>query len=314
MQIIPLDAMRAVYDRDRILQATRTALIRHAAGDVVSPMPGQLLFSQPPGDCHIKYGRISGDPYFVIKIATGFYDNPSLGLPSFNGLMLVMDAHTGFPLALLQDEGWLTSWRTVAAGTLASLALAPPSCSQIGIFGTGQQAQLHAEWLTALTGIQDVMIYGRSNTHARQLAHSLKSDTLRAHVAETPSELLQSCQLIVTATASTEPLFSADQVQPGTHITALGADSPGKQELDAALFARAAVIATDDHHQCLDHGDFCHAVKAGIVSSDADVPLGNILAGKAAGRQSAHDITIADLTGLAAQDICIASLFYQLVS
>lgn len=313
MQIIPLDAIRAGYDRDRILQATRSALIRHAAGEVVSPMPGQLLFSQPPGDCHIKYGHISGDPYFVIKIATGFYDNPSLGLPSFNGLMLVMDAHTGFPLALLQDQGWLTSWRTVAAGTLASLALAPASLQQIGIFGTGQQAQLHAEWLTALTGVQDVMIYGRSTSRAETLANALQSDHVRVRIANSPSELAQSCQLIITATASTEPLFSAADVRPGTHITALGADSPGKQELDAALFARAAVIATDDHHQCLDHGDFFHAVNAGIVPSHADVALGDLLAGKVAGRQSADDITIADLTGLPAQDIAIATLFYQLI-
>jgi ornithine cyclodeaminase len=128
-------------------------------------------------------------------------------------------------------------------------------------------------------------------------------------LADRINDLTEECGLIYLATPSTKALFDSTCIQAGTHIVAIGADSPGKQELDAEVYGRAARIATDDHHQCLDHGDFGNAVRAGVIPDIADVSFGDILAGKVAGRTSNEDITIVDITGIPALDIAIATLF-----
>jgi ornithine cyclodeaminase len=122
-------------------------------------------------------------------------------------------------------------------------------------------------------------------------------------------DLLRACNVIVTATPSKAPLFAADLVRPGTHLVGVGADSPGKQELPGELFARAAHILTDDHAQCLDHGDFGNAVRAGFVEQDADLMLGHLLSQSVQRVRNPAGITVVDLTGIAAEDIAIAELF-----
>ena len=147
IEIIGIDDLQPLLDKRLVIDAVREALIWQADDKVRSPMPGQLLFDKPHGDCHIKYGHVEGMPTFVIKVATGFYDNVEKGLPSNHGLVLVWDANTGAPLVLFNDEGWLTAWRTAAATAIAAAALAPPDIAAVGIVGTGLQARLAIEWL-----------------------------------------------------------------------------------------------------------------------------------------------------------------------
>jgi ornithine cyclodeaminase len=314
LDVIGIDALRPLLDRKRVLGAVREALIWQAEGRVQSPLPGQLLFDAPYGDCHIKFGHVRGQPTFAIKVATGFYDNPRRGLPVNHGLILVLDAETGAPWVLLNDEGWLTAWRTAAATALAAAALAPPTLHTVGIVGTGLQARLALEWLPETLGGQEFMVWGRSAEQAAWLAAEARRRGQTARAATEIDELLAACQLVVTATPSRAPLFADAQVRPGTHFVGLGADSPGKQELPPALFARAAHILTDDHAQCLDHGDFGNAVRAGYVQADADHMLGALLAGHLTLARGQDDLTIVDLTGLAAEDIAIAGLFADLLS
>src|SRR5260370_19006394 len=122
-----------------------------------------------------------------------------------------------------------------------------------------------------------------------------------------PQTFLQRARLVVTGTVAKSPLFSAEQLMPGTHITAVGADSAGKQELDPWCFARAACIATDDHNQCLAFGEFGVAVRAGAVTSDSDLSLGAILEGDVEVSRDSGQVTFAGLTRVAAQDIPIPS-------
>ena len=290
------------------MTATAEAIIRHDRGEVVSPHPGQLLFQHPPGDCHIKYGYFREGPVFVIKVATGFYENPARGPATNDGLVLVFDAATGKTKAILQDEGWLTSWRTAAAGALAAKAGAPSRVTRIGIVGAGHQAELLAMWTAATMNVSRVTIWGRSPVAGERLAAHLRHNGLDADTADTVDELFGRCNVVITWTPSTGAIVSCGAVQPGTHLVAVGADGPGKQELDPLLFGRAAAIVTDDHAQCVDHGDYHYAVRGGIVPIDADVSLGKVLAGKVPARHTDGDITIVDLTGLAAQDVAIASL------
>lgn len=303
-----LSGLREALAPKDIIVAVREALIAHSRGEVVSTQPGLMVFEDPPGDCHIKSGYFKGGPVFVIKVATGFYNNPSLALDTNSGLLLVFDATTGQTLALLDDQGWLTSWRTAAAGALAAQAGAPSQVSALGIVGSGHQAELQALWTCELLGIERVFIWGRSPEKARALAAKLCAQGLKADNAATVYELFERCNLVITCTPSRHPLVPADAVKTGTHIVALGADSPGKQELDPAILGRARVVMTDDRGQCGHHGELGHSLRAGFLKGDSDVSLGQVLAGTVPGRLSDQDITVADLTGLAAQDVAIATL------
>jgi ornithine cyclodeaminase len=314
MQIIGIDELRPLLQRSKVIDAVRQALIWQAQGKVQSPLPGQLLFREPPGDCHIKYGHVAGSPHFAIKVATGFYDNPKLGLPSNHGLVLVFDALTGAPTLLLNDDGWLTAWRTAAAAAIAAATVGPAQVTMIGVVGTGLQASLALEWLPDTLGDKPFVIWGRDHAKAVALAEKASSAGRRAIAVESIDQLLERCNVVVTATPSAAPLFTADQVRPGTHLVALGADSPGKQELPTELFRGASFILTDDHSQCLDHGEFGVAVRAKAVPDDADIMLGHVLDGTVKATRQPSSITVVDLTGIAAEDIAIAGLFSKLLN
>ena len=311
IQVVSLDRLQSVFDKDTIMAKVKEAYIAHADGKVTSPPPGQLLFDDPRGDCHIKFGRTQGQPFFAVKIACGFYDNPKIGLPVNSGLILVMSAKTGQPVALLADEGWLTSWRTAAAGCLAARSMLPDNLDAVGLVGSGHQAHLQIEWLREFISTHRVYVWNVETFHdeGAAFADELNQQGYEAKCVRDIRELAGECRLIYTVTPSTKALFDSACIQPGTHIVAIGADSPGKQELDCDIFGRARVIATDDHHQCLDHGDFGNAVRAGVVAANTDVSFGDLLNGKVAGRTAVEDITIVDLTGIPALDIAMAALF-----
>jgi ornithine cyclodeaminase len=309
--LITLETIQASLTEADILDAVQGALVAQARGQVNSPPPGMLQLDDPKGECHIKYGHLDGSDTFVIKIACGFYENPKIGLSANNGMMLVFDAKTGAPLCILDDRGWLTNARTAAAGALAARAGAPPGVASVGIIGSGEQAELQAKWTCRLLGIESVVVYGRTARHVEDYAERMARDGFTVTIAPDIASLMKRCNLVITTTPSNAALILADDVRPGTHIVAMGADNPGKQELDAALFPRAAVIMVDDHDQCVHHGDLGHAVRGGLVPEDADIDLGAVLAGDEPGRLSDDDITIVDLTGIAAEDMAVAGLVWS---
>ena len=291
------------------MSAVRRALVAHARGEVVCPPPGQLLFTEAHGDCHIKFAHSPREPLFCVKVATGFYHNPARQLPVNNGIVLLFDSRTGAPVAVLQDQGWLTSWRTAAAGALAALAGAPPSTTVMGVIGAGHQAQMQALWTSRALGFVPIMLYGRNEERTQRAIEQLRSRGRTVVRAKSISEVARACRLIICCTNAAQPLFRADVVKSGTHIVSIGADGPGKSELDGALFRRAATVFTDDHAHCLAHGDFGRAVRQGFVGHTADVHLGTILGDcpSSSPRAAKGDITIATLTGLGAQDLAIAA-------
>ena len=271
-------------------------------GDVV-----HLSFPETNGDCHVKSGHIRQTDSYVIKIASGFYDNPSKGLPSSNGMMLAFSVATGEPTAILRDEGWLTDMRTGIGGAIATKALAAKYAKRVLIIGSGIQAQFQANCLASLMPGRsfNFNIWGRNISAASTLVEELRSNNLNADVATNLDEEVSLADIIITTTPATSPLFGDNLVRPGTHITAIGADTHGKQELPTSLIESASLLVCDMTSQSLNHGDF-------QVINDTDlskkvVELGNILSNNCAGRTSDNDITIADLTGIAAQDIAITS-------
>ncbi|MGW7368766.1 ornithine cyclodeaminase family protein [Streptomyces sp. NPDC054841] len=303
---------RAVFDAAAIEQAAtphlvldtvRDALIAHAHGRTTVPPPLHLQFPHVDGDCHVKAGWITGAPDFIVKIATGFYHNPAAGLPSNHGLVCVVSARTGEVQAILDDQGLLTAWRTAAAGALITHAMARPGATTLAVFGTGEQARLQAEWLARLRRISTVLVHGRSEDKARALCEEFNARGQQARPAS--AEEAAGADMVITTTPATVPVLSAADVRQGAHVTGIGTDMPHKNELPPALFARAALIATDDHQQCVDHGDFGRAVLDGSVTSTSDTPIGLLLEKPVERPDDA--ITVADLTGVGALDAALAS-------
>lgn len=304
MRIVSLAQIKQRVSPDAAIAAVEAGFVAYSRGEVNAPPVGHLGFERPPGDVHIKYGHRRGDDVFVVKLASGFYDNAKLALPSSNGMMLVFSAITGAPEAVLLDEGWLTDLRTAAAGAVAARHLAPAHVDEIGIVGAGIQARMQLDLLRHVTPCRRAVVWARDCAKARAFA----VDGFAVEAVRTLEELAERARLIVTTTPSREPLLRTEMIRPGTHVTAVGADAPGKQELEAALLVRADVRAVDSRGQCLQHGDSSHALRAGLLRETDFVELGEIIAGARPGRNAPEQITIADLTGLAIQDIQVAKL------
>lgn len=304
MRIHSRTAIEAAVAPAAAIAAMEAGFVAYSRGEVIVPPVGHLAFQDPAGEVHVKCGYWQGDLVFVVKVASGFYGNPALGLSSSSGLMLVFSARTGFPEAVLLDEGYLTDLRTAAAGAVAAKYLAPATVDAIGIVGAGIQARMQLDLLRHVTPCRKAVVWARDRAKAEAFA----VQGFQIQVADTVAQLARRCNLIVTTTPSREPLLHAAMVQPGTHITAVGADAPGKCELDPALFARAQVLAVDARRQCFEYGDTAGALNHGKVERGGLVELGEIVAEPSRGRLYQHQITIADLTGLAIQDIQIAKL------
>ncbi len=306
--ILEKPQITALFDMATGEKAVRDAYVASSEGRVQAPDVTYLGFPGVDGDCHLKTAHIDGDEAFVVKVATGFYGNPAKGRPSSNGVNLLFSAETGALTAILQDEGWLTDMRTGLGGAIATRALANDGFDTVLIVGTGIQARLQAQCLQALTPDRSlhVTIWGRNAEAARAAAADLKGLGL---IAEPAADLEQGCRatdVIVTTTPAKQPLIARAWIRPGTHITAIGADSPGKQELATDLVAAADLKVCDLASQSLDHGEFQTAHAAGAVGEEDVVALGDVLAGAHPGRETPSAITIADLTGLAARDAAIS--------
>jgi ornithine cyclodeaminase len=304
MKIINLDQIKTILSDIDLIPDIEEGFRRYSAGQAVVPPVGELLLDK--GEVHIKYGYLRGDGYYVIKIASGFYDNPKLGLSSSDGMMLVFSQDTGQPAAILLDEGYLTNIRTAVAGSIAAKYLAPKRVERIGIVGAGIQGRLQLRYLSNVTPCRDVLVWGLGESELDAYVNDMTPEGYRIETTMEQARILRSCNLVVTATPSTEPLLMVEDLQPGTHITAVGSDTPHKQELDSRILARADMVVADSIAQCLVRGEIHQAIKAGLVSEKQLVELGYVISGEAPSRSDEAQITITDLTGVAVQDIAIA--------
>ncbi|MCG8608263.1 ornithine cyclodeaminase family protein [bacterium] len=309
MKTLTLSQIRQVLPTLDLIPAIESGFEAYSAGQAVVPPVGELLLEK--GDVHIKYGYLRGDDYYVIKIASGFYENSRLGLPSSNGLMLLFRQGTGQLESILLDEGYLTDIRTAVAGAIAAKYLAPKNITGIGIVGTGIQARLQLDYLKVITDCQKVWVWGRGENQLERYTREMAPKGFEITATQDCRDILEQCNLVVTTTPSMEPLLYAERLRAGTHITAIGSDTAQKQELDSAILAKADLLVADSLSQCVERGEIFKALSAGLISKDKVVELGQIIAGKNHGRVSENQITVADLTGVAVQDIKIATAVYQ---
>jgi ornithine cyclodeaminase len=307
-KILRLSDINTILPKVDIVGAMEEAFIQYSKGNAVVPPVAELLFENPPGDTHIKYGYIKNDDFFVVKVASGFYENAKLDISSSQGLMLLFSQKTGEPAAVLLDEGKLTDLRTAAAGAVVARNYAPFGNKSIGIMGTGVQAGLQLEYLLKEFTPTSVWVWGRSRESAVEYS-KLYSNRIKVHVAKSETELAQNSNLIITTTPAETPLLRAEDIRPGSHITAIGSDTAGKQELDSEIIKMADIVVVDSLSQSKSRGEIFRAVQDGFNDYKV-IELGSALSDSSLRRTTAEQITVADLTGVAVQDIMIAKAIY----
>lgn len=300
--IIDEAALRRVVTYARAVDAIRRAFDADGRGRTRVPPVINLEIPNARGEFHIKTAHIEGVPHIAVKVASGFYDNPSKGLPSGSGLMAVFDAHTGLPAALLLDNGFLTDVRTGAAGAIAADCLARRSISTVGVIGSGIQARFQVQCLRVVRQFPRIVVWSPTRQRLEKYCEEMRAEGFEAIPAASAREVCDAADVLVTATPAREPTIRGDWLRSGMHVTALGSDSPGKQELDADCLRRADLVVCDRLSQCGAFGELSHARGAAVHAE-----LGEIVAGRRPGRTADEQLTIADLTGVGFQDTAIAS-------
>ncbi len=311
--------VRVVHERDlrRLvgldeegLDAVREAFRRLSAGDAVQPPVMRIDVPEHHGEVDVKGAYIRGLDSFAVKLSSGFFDNPGLGLPTASGMVVLLDARTGVPRAVLLDNGYLTDVRTALAGAVAADALARAEIDTVSVLGAGSQARWQVRALMLVRWPRRVLVWARRAASAERCAAELGAELgLSVEAVGDAEDAVTHSDLVVTTTPSTSPLLLADWLRPGMHITAMGSDAEHKQELEPEVLRRADVLVADRRAQGLLIGEMRGARAAGIDVGDERVAeLGEVLSGARPGRTSAEQITVCDLTGTGVQDTAIARL------
>ena len=306
MKLIDQKQIRQIINKattHELIANIETAFTSYSDGSSNVPAPGMLSFENPPGDVHIKFGAINGDEIYVVKIASGFYENSQLGLSNSNGMNLVFSQKTGQLQTILFDDGLLTDVRTAIAGMVAVKHLKPNEITKIGIVGNGIIAGLFMDFIHDVVTCNDVLVLGRSEEKLNQFK------TLKAHLdlnIETTtdaSRITKECNVILTATPVKEPVISGPTL-PNTLIVAMGADTVGKQELHESLHHNADLIVMDSRTQCEHHGEIHKSIEFGALNPENMIELGTLISDRY--QRDEEQLIIADLTGVATQDIQIS--------
>ncbi len=271
----------------------RDALIAQSRAECDTPMPMHLS-TQNGGEVHMKSSYRRGGKYFAFKMASTF---SGVG----NGMMMLASAETGEPVAMLQDAGHLTDVRTAAVAAMVARELGRNDRS-ITILGSGIQARLTARFHAQVLPLERVYLWGRNRERAERCADEIRKFVPDVVICATPLEAAASSKLIVTCTASREQLLMLRDIQPGTHISAVGSDSPGKQELDPEILRRADLLLADSIAQCEKLGELQHATdqvsRAIEIGAFCQTPRHNAAS------------SVADFTGLGVEDLFIAEMIF----
>jgi ornithine cyclodeaminase len=310
--------VRAALDMPSLVDAVERAFAACSTGR--AELPGVIHLDVPEhrGEIHVKAGHLHGLSHYAVKVASGFYETDP---PMIDGLVMVFDATTGAPAAFLLDNGFITDARTGAAGGVAARYLAPSDTRNVAVIGTGAQARYQLDGLAVVRpGFREVRVWGRNPGHAARCVEDLRArsglpEGCAFDVADTVREAVAGADVVITCTATREPLLRAEWLAPGAHVTALGSDGPDKRELDVGVLAGADLLVVDGRTQCSQIGELHHALDAEVVLSPDDViELGEICAGLRPGRTSEEQMTVCDLTGLGAQDVAAAALVLERAS
>jgi len=285
-------------------RAIENVFAEHGRGNV--QMPPKIYITFPEGDFRTMPASIPSMNLAGVKIVNVHPGNPARGLPTVMATIVLIDPATGIQTAFI-DATALTDMRTGAAGAVAAKYLAEKKPLSVGFIGSGRQAEAQLHAIAAECDVREVIVWSRKKENADLFAETYQ--LFQAKSVRTIEEACY-CDLLVTTTPSRKPLIRSEWIQPGTHINAIGADAPGKQELDPALLSRAGVFV-DDYEQAIHSGEVNMPITSGSYSAEQIAgTLGEVVLGRKR-RGSPHAITIFDSTGLAVQDLAIARLVVE---
>lgn len=313
IKILRESEIRKVLNCKEIISAVEKSFADYSSGKASVPGVINLDIDQFQGEVHVKSAYIQGEKFYVIKIASGFYQNPNLGLPVGNGMILLFEAETGLLHCLMFDNGFITEMRTGAAGAVAAKYLANEKLHKVGIIGSGSQARYQLRALVEVRSAEEVWVWSRNESHVKNYINEMAAIfPIKFKATKNLEETVRESDLLITVTPSRSPLIRAEWIGEGIHITAVGSDGPEKQELEAGVLAKADKIYCDSIKQCSQLGEVHHALEEkAIDQSQISGELGEIILGKKPGRTTTKEITVADLTGLGVQDAASAALVYK---
>ena len=287
-----------------------------ALGKTTMPPILRLDIEKYHGESDVKAAYIDGLDSYAIKVASGFFNNPNLGLPSSNGLMILLDSKTGVLKSVLLDKGYLTDVRTAIAGAIAAKHLSNPESSNVGIIGAGIQAKMQLEALLLVRNIKTAYIWSRDSKKTNTFVQNIK-DTININInaCESPEETVNLSEIVITSTPSKSPIIKSEWLKKGLHITAMGSDAEMKNELDPKIIKECDYYIPDSQSQTSILGELNHAIKVGLVSAEKKYnELGSVIINPNLGRRNIDDVTVADLTGTGVQDTAIARHTYKISS
>ncbi len=288
-----------------------------ALSNNMATVPPIMMLPVPAldGEIDIKSAFVYNMPSLAVKIASGFFKNPDIGLPSQSGQMLVMSTETGMLQAVLLDNGYLTQIRTAAAGAISAKYLAKKNVKNVGVFGCGVQARYQMEALSLVRDFEKIYMFSidtddRQKAFVQDIKESLNKEVI---ISSSGDDLVKNCDIVVTTTPSRKAYFSPEWVHPGLHITSMGSDAEDKQELYAKVFLKADIIACDLLSQSTRLGELRVPTQGNLINDLSAVrELGDIIGNKKKGRINDAEVSVCDLTGVGVQDTVVAMMAYTI--
>ena len=284
------------------LRATEQSFSWIAEGRVSMPPVMHIDIDQDSA-VDTKGAFVAGLEHLAVKVATGFFRNPQIGLPSCSSIIALMSAQTGLFDCIFLDNGYLMNLRTGLAGAVAAKHLAPEKVMTVGVVGTGVQARYQIESLALVRRFENLLVFGRNTESVSSYCAEMTGVLgIPVQPCQSLAELVTSAQVVVTTTPVTAPIIKADWLHADLHITAMGSDLPGKQELQSNVLERADILACDVIDQCVIGGELQN-----LGDGNRKVwELGAIISGTERFSRPTGVVTVCDLTGTGAQDTAIA--------
>lgn len=291
-----------LLDMPMVIHAVESALVDLVEGRAT--MPPKTYLSLPDGDFRAMPAALPGRAGVKwVNVHTG---NPDMGLPTVMGIIIYSDPRTGYPLAVMDATG-ITAYRTGATSAIAAKYLARKNVKTIGLIGAGQQAYTQLNAHLELFEFERIYVYDVNNTRASELIEHFPAQAISSASLKDTCK----CDILCSTTPVRKPIIKQEWIQPGTHINAVGADAPGKQELDEKIILNARLIV-DDLEQAGKAGEINVPVSRGTYSiGQVGATLGEVVAGRKQGRTGEEEITVFDSTGIAIEDIAVAGTVYE---
>jgi len=312
MLVLSEKEVQSLAEVQELIPVLERAHIQYSTGKAVMPVRLVVPLPQIKGRITSMPGYLNEDKALGIKVVTFFPNNLKQNLPQILATVMLFSADTGKMIAAM-DGNYITAIRTACVSAMATKALANPESRVLGVLGAGVQARAHIRALTQIRKISEIRVYDIFEASARHLQQSLQNEIgVKIDVVQSAREAVQGADLLVTVTTAQEPIVKADWLKPGMHINAVGSHRPDLREIDGATLAAAKIVVDSREAIMAECGDILLAIQEKAITADTiHAEIGEVLAGKKAGRTSSDEITLYKAVGIAIQDVATAHLVYR---